>query len=297
MKRVFMLMLCLLLTTLLCGCKAPQEQEQVVDVPAQTPAAPEAPAETETPEAPPASENGLAKLEVGEIELDMDEDGAPELITVSTGEDGEVAVEFKKGELVQYDQYDWMYNLTCYAGDILEGDGSKEFLLIGDMGSDDYFTVLYRFTGEELEKDEIFGVVTGLTGDGQLDVDTVINVLGTYGASCTYQMAEDFLFEPDSAYTVDDTYEGFRESRKLTLQRDDLPVQLMEEDGSMPLVTLPRGTELLLKETDDISYAVFENLTDGGLVRVELTRDEDGGIWYIDGIAEDEWFEMLLYAG
>ncbi|MDO4573365.1 MAG: hypothetical protein Q4C13_08340, partial [Clostridia bacterium] len=127
-------------------------------------------------------------------------------------------------------------------------------------------------------------------GNGRLSVSTVINVLGTYSASCTYYLSSDFTFQRESLYSLARS-DGYP-VRSVTLKRDGLPATT----GDGQSVALSKGTELTLTATDEESFA---DVTDGAgnAYSIRISRTEDDWEWYIGGIAESEWFEELMYAG
>ena len=57
-----------------------------------------------------------------------------------------------------------------------------------------------------------------------------------------------------------------------------------------------KGEELMLAETDEMSYVILER-RDGAQLLVNVEKNEEEWGWLIGGISEEEWFEALMYAG
>ena len=72
----------------------------------------------------------------------------------------------------------------------------------------------------------------------------------------------------------------------------DLPVIL--DDGAFKM--LPPGTAILLTGTDGNVAGFSTNNGVTGTILLEYVLGDNGG-WYINGLSENEYFEMLPYAG
>ena len=60
--------------------------------------------------------------------------------------------------------------------------------------------------------------------------------------------------------------------------------------------SLPAGTQLYITATDDQSVAFFK--TDSGLTgSIAIEQAEDGYSWLISGVSENDYFDVLPYAG
>ena len=133
-------------------------------------------------------------------------------------------------------------------------------------------------------------------GNGFIEFNVVVDVLGTYAASCSYKMDENMQLTLATDYTVlpyDEAWNYYR----LTLKRDGLTM-LCTSAGEEELRTLNAGTSFLLTATDKKSYALLET-ENGDAYRAEIQEkpgpDEWG--WLVEGTPEEDWFEMLPYAG
>ncbi len=229
------------------------------------------------------------------IQLDVDSDGIPEQVTILVDEEAYVTDITFTSDTVQYTDHVEMALsfLSAYVGGAWQCDASQSLLLTGDEASDDYMTLVYRMQGGQMQQAEIYGRLLDADANGLLTIERAIDVFGTYGGVCEYQMQDDFSFTLASPFRVQ-AFDDNPDGRKLTVICDSLPVTIL--DGSNQKSTLPKGTELMLRETDQESYAVLENAS-GAKYRVAIERHDDDWQWYIDGMPEDQCFTPLMYAG
>jgi len=220
---------------------------------------------------------------------DFDGDGQEETVSFTRGDEDslKMAIEYK-GDAFEHD-FSYFYNPSCYLADTYTADGVLELYVMGDVASDDYVTYIYRFVNGSIEQTELYGSVTGVSGNCDIYLDVVVNVLGTYGASCVYHLGA-AGFELFSDYTVD-IYDNM-EYYTITTQKAGLPVTY--DDGTKG--TLQAGVKLWLVSTDAVSSARLMT-EDEKYVTIELTHDDSYWGWKIDGVTEEEWFGMLSYAG
>ncbi len=230
------------------------------------------------------------------IRLDLDGDGTDETLTVLVDDNAyTTTVTVLDDGAVLTDTLDnALYFATGHLADTLEDDGQLELYLSGDMASDDYVTCVYRLQNGRLERADFYGRAEAVNGRGLTAVEVVVDVFGTYGGTCFYRLEDRFAFSPASSSAIH-RYAGDWDERKLTLRRDGLPAEILV-DGRLAPTTLLAGTELMLIESDEASYAVLE-AADGTLYRVALGRPEGEWAWFIGGVSETEWFGELLYAG
>lgn len=228
-------------------------------------------------------------------DADLDGDGETETLTVQVDENAwTTTVTIVDGGKTYTDKLDEAFFYPeGHIGDASLDDGSVELYLSGDVGSDDYVTEVYRIKDGQLSRTEIPGTVLLAEGNGFVRVSTVVDVLGTYGATCDYRLdSAAFSYVRASDYSIT-RYDGFFDDRVLTLQKDGLPA---DDLANAAAVKLPAGTRLVLAETDEKSYALLET-QDGVQYRVQITQPENDWIWYIDGTPEQDWFGELMYAG
>ena len=118
-----------------------------------------------------------------------------------------------------------------------------------------------------------------------LRLQTRFEILGTRGAVASFKADETNgkLIMTDDAYTF--TY-GHDVKNKIPLEAELLP--------DMEKTEIPEGTMLSAYQTDGKTYVDLKT-ENGGIVRLNIDISD----WprTVNGIAEDECFENLLYAG
>lgn len=118
---------------------------------------------------------------------------------------------------------------------------------------------------------------------------TRLDVLGTYHGTKMYHVGEDGLpTSDDEAYVING-------SSMLTSTRD-LKVTILGENDSQTEATIPAGTGYTIFRTDGSTYA-DAHLNDGRDCRIQIKAGSRGWGWDIDGVSEEECFEMIPYAG
>ncbi len=230
------------------------------------------------------------------ITADLNGDGIEETIAVVVDEEQyTTTVTVTSGDTVLTDVSDSaLFGPICHIGDVTAGDGAKELYICGDIASDDYVTYIYRIQNGTLQRAEIFGTVMFADGGGTLPVITVVNVLGSYAGYCQYALGDDFTFTLSSPYAVL-RYIGDWEDRKLTVAKDGISAIPVASTTSAT-IPLSKGEELMLAETDEMNYVILER-RDGSQLLVNVEKNEEEWGWLINGIPEEEWFGMLMYAG
>ncbi|MEG1525708.1 MAG: hypothetical protein RR475_11935 [Clostridia bacterium] len=229
----------------------------------------------------------------GPISVDLNEDGKDEVISCMVDKEDLLTINIAQQDgRIYTDKQVYLSGVSVHIGDTQIGDGYRELYVCGDTGSDDYVTNIYRIEQGNLRKAELWGQVECVDGNGQLRISTVVNILGTYGAVCGYTMNKNYQFERTMDYAVFQ-HIGSWDDRGLTTKIDKLPVTFMD---TITPTTLPKGSRLLLLQTDQEHYAVLE-CPDGQTVRVELVKNTEMWSWSIDGTPEELWFGELFYAG
>lgn len=177
---------------------------------------------------------------------------------------------------------------------LLHNADGKTFLMYTiDWASDDYETYVYDLTGDNaIQTGNIWARINGKSlGANTLSLEFRLDVLGTYSADIEYELTEDGMLRPlEDIYYIESRYAW----TGLTTIRE-LPVIMNNE-----AITLPVGTRLYIVATDNDGTAWFETADDDGEIQsglIHYIRDAESYRIYIDGIAEDEYFEMLPYAG
>ena len=226
---------------------------------------------------------------------DLDGDGSYEMIYVDADEGvGTVSlrVEPEDGAAPAVQTVYWMNDLSRFVGVIDASLGTRQVFLVGDAGSGDYMTLVFRYENGALLCTEMAGIAKELYGDGRILMQVTLNLLGTYGADCIYARNDDDSFGPVSDYTVQ-THEGFDDARALTVKRAGLSAQ----DAAGKAVTLEPGATLVLRATNLIDTARCAT-GDGADVYLPIAlSDDEPPVWLIDGRPESDWFDNLQYAG
>ena len=180
----------------------------------------------------------------------------------------------------------------------LNGDGICEILFAADPGSDDYRTCGWH--GDTLEPiaftgDARYGAdPNGLTGslDGRVVFSGGIPVLEAwYYQLGTYRATIGMNGTSDGVVTLDPSFKwDYRGSYYYLTVAKILPVYL-DESG---VAVLTPGEKLILTGTD--GQNTFFRTEDGRTGSIQLEYNGEGG-WTINGESEENFFEMLPYAG
>ncbi len=317
MKKLAIMLLAAAMVISLFGCTQIMPPDQSAE---ETPAATDT--GTATPSDSPDETSGSAgipveaepytpvELEAAQLySCDLDGDGTSDTFMLSrTGTDEHapygVSVTFGGGQAdyametyITEDRVDmWLCDL--------DGDGLPEIYVTGDTGSDDYITYAWRyasgafgpveFTGE----DRTYGCADGSYLDGSigafdgdmLKIDSVIDMLGSYGGYRPYQYKEDGSMGP-----VVDTIWDLSANESVLTVASAIPVTFLDE-STETAGTLDAGATLTVTASDGCSRVWF---TDGGgnMGYIELTPNTDDWGYLINGIPEYDCFETLPYAG
>ncbi len=289
MKRVILLWTAVVLLTGLLACGAPAAPKKV-NVESPRPEATASQTDDGAPTAVPTSENGLLLLL--DCTADLDGDGQTERVYIES------------------DDYEWTY-ITVYAGDSVLSDklcyiyappvcaieaiwadaGTRQIVLSGDTGSDDFVTVIYAYENGTLRSLQLDGSPEGITGDGTMRIGGYIDLFGTYGATCSYTIHEDMTAELSSDYEVT-TYDGYEQERALTVQKDGLSAKTAAGE----IILLPVGTTLVLRSTN-LADTARCSASIGEDVYLSISKQADDWQWYVNGVPEGDWFGELMYAG
>ena len=242
------------------------------------------------------------------FEYDVDGDGETETVDlVNTGLNGGTHWLLSVDGQLAGDAFAMDAELmSLYLAD-LDADGVAEILFSGDMGSDDYITCAWRgdtlevipFTGEarrEQDPQERTNAADGrvVFSDLQLYLESWSYQLGTYAAVRAYTYEGGVIAPADNPWSDPSCWSYPRNRTWLTVTK---PVPAVWPDGGE--TPLEAGTEILLGGTD--GNTAFFTTRDGrtGAIRLEFRHDADGYFagWTIDGVPEDDCFQMLPYAG
>ena len=174
-----------------------------------------------------------------------------------------------------------------------DADGKTFLLYTVDWASEDYTTYVYDLTGENMIETGNIGarLNSRSMGDHILSLEFRLDVLGTYLADMEYTLTEDGMLKP-----MEDIYYFKSNDLRVGLTTvKDLPV-IIENEAAM----LPAGTRLYVISTDNDGIIWFETAGEAGAAKkgmIRYIRDAESYRIYIEGIVEDEYFEMLPYVG
>ena len=176
---------------------------------------------------------------------------------------------------------------------IVQKETGRTFLLFeGDMASDDFVTYMYEITDGQIQKiyesDGCAFICEGTVSTEGVQLGIRVDALGTYTAYGNYEITEDGLLEPVSEwYDIESSYEW----QGLTNIKD-LPVVA---DGQEKV--LPAGSQIRVISTNRNGILKYQDVNSAEEGEIHYTVGEEGWPVYIDGINENEYFEMLPYAG
>ena len=123
-----------------------------------------------------------------------------------------------------------------------------------------------------------------------------VDALGTYDAYRKFHVGESGMpVAEEDVYTKVNVCDSKEEEAALVSTRE-LPVTMIEADGSEKEEKLPAGTEYYVRATDLESFVDME-LSDGRRCRMAVKKSDKGWGFEIDGVDEEECFEFIPYAG
>jgi len=260
--------------------------------PVQTTPAVSTPAPTTA--APPLEPKAVKLALKAPQTVDADGDGQEDVLVLLEGHDEEtwqdtvlLDVDCGGGKRITEVVAGWFCSAYLYT------DATGAGVVVStDLASDDYVTAVYRLGAESLVKTcEIYGYAADMAGRA-VTVNGSVDVLGTWGTRCAFVLSEAFALEPsgDGLYHIVDS----GGDRTLEVSRE-LPVEMLQEDGTYTAATLAPGTEMRPVATDGESFVLF-TLADGSEGRLSFTMGEYETAM-IQGQEEAEWFRELMYAG
>lgn len=176
---------------------------------------------------------------------------------------------------------------------VRKDDGKMFMLTTCNLGSDDFRMSVYDITNGSAEK--IGESIDNIIVDGsclsknEITMAMSVDLFGTYTALADYVLNDDgSLTDTTNIYPIR-IYSNYQ---KLTVTKD-LPVILNGEE-----TTLSPGTVIRITGTDNTKTMYFSVLDTGENGEFTFTSDEENGwIKYVDGIRDEDYFEMLPFAG
>ena len=176
---------------------------------------------------------------------------------------------------------------------VRKDDGKMFMLTTCNLGSDDFRMSVYDITNGSAEK--IGESIDNIIVDGsclsknEITMAMSVDLFGTYTALADYVLNDDgSLTDTTNIYPIR-IYSNYQ---KLTVTKD-LPVILNGEE-----TTLSPGTVIRITGTDNTKTMYFSVLDTGENGEFTFTSDEENEwIKYVDGIRDEDYFEMLPFAG
>ena len=172
-------------------------------------------------------------------------------------------------------------------------DGKTFLLYTVDWASDDYETYVYDLTGNNMvQTANIWACLNSRSmGTNTLSLEFRLNVLGTYFADMEYNLTENGELEP-----LEEIYQIETSAARTGLTTiKELPVIIDNEKKMLPV-----GSRIYIVATDNEGTIWFETPADKGEFQsglIQYVRDAESYHIFIDGVVEDEYFDMLPYVG
>jgi hypothetical protein len=265
----------------------------------------------------PLSASCVSPEKDARVQIDLDGDGTTETVswTMAPGEYDiylSLTVEPASGAPTTY-RTDILAYSRVYIQD-LDSDGMSEILLTGDVMSDDYYTwclqyrngTLFEVLFPDASRGENYGgyfkagygLVTGITEYGIVDLTGSQDVLGTWMASRRvrldspgrFEFCDNYLWERPSETYTDEA--GLWEYAALTVKS---PVPYTGDHGCASGMLSP-GDQIMIYATDKDSEALFYTRDDiTGILSLSRNYEKGWG-WLVSGIPEEDCFEYLRYA-
>lgn len=181
--------------------------------------------------------------------------------------------------------------LTLGKSYLVRHNGEIYCMLEVDRASDDYETSIYRLTNGIIEKIDMItaSIDGGNINSHEVKMESWIYFLGTYGGVKTYS------FQDGEHFVTEDMEYLLERNQYVLTTKTDLPVQLEGEETES---VLPSGSNIILNATDGETYVKFTIQETGQTGTMMVQRDsKDRYLISINGINENDCFEMLPYAG
>lgn len=260
-----------------------------------------------------------ALAENTELSTDLNGDGIAETVywAMTCGLDGEgydrsllLYVKDRAGNDRTYPT-EIIYGESVYVLD-LDGDGTQEILLTGDVMSDDYVTYCLRYIDGQLYEllfpdngrgdynygyeNYGYGQLVSI-GDNVLALSGSQDMLGTWFATRMFRLTPALYFEYADNYLWERDLENWSDEDlwEYAALTTSIPLEYNGIHG-YPSGTLPAGTKLVVYATnkqDTVWFFTQDDIT--GTFSVSQDYDKGWG-WMVNGIAEEDCFEYVPYA-
>ena len=246
-------------------------------------------------------------------EADLDGDGENEFSVAIEQRPSGWNIAVRRGEKESSSAFGDEYGIVENAilADTDPSDGAVEIFASWTYETDDYTTYGWRFDGETLAAirnpdssenpdDRLYGFVKDVRADGTLIVEQWMDLLGTYAGTRECRITADAEYEESDLWRRVGSREDCGDNGGwgiLTVSRE-LPAK---DEAGQEMIIHP-GETLFLSEARTVEGGYEATLLreDGtkAILEVELRIGEYGFEGYsIAGLREEEFFELLPYAG
>ena len=187
-----------------------------------------------------------------------------------------------------------LYGQPQYGWIVMTDDGHP-YLYTEIQSENDWRTMeVFDLKGEEIRH-------VGTSNDSPHDPDGFyltrrVDALGTYDAYRKFHVGESGMpVAENDVYTKVNVCDS-KEDEAVLVSTRELPVTMMEADGSEKEEKLPVGTKYYVRATDLENFVDME-LSDGRRCRLAVKKSDKGWGFEIDGVYEEDCFEFIPYAG
>ncbi len=220
-------------------------------------------------------------------------DSQPHMLELGiVGEEGYGPIRLKLGDSsVETEPFERLGNafLVCRT------DGRSFLIFDADYASDDFVTFVYELTDgilKECDRQNGLSIQGGTINTEALRLQMHLDVLGTYSSFMDYTIDENGNLKASADwFEISGNSNAWQEL--LTVR--ELPVWMEGEETS-----LPAGSHICITATDNqgiVRFTVIDTEESGEIHFVRGDGAEDTWTIFIDGVPDQEYFEMLPYAG
>ena len=192
-----------------------------------------------------------------------------------------------------------LYGQPQYGWIVMTDDG-HQYLYTEIQSENDWRTMeVFDLKGEEIRhvgtsNDSPHGAL--LNDPDGFYLTRRVDALGTYDAYRKFHVGESGMpVAENDVYTKVNVCDSKEDEAALVSTRE-LPVTMMEADGSEKEEKLPVGTKYYVRATDLENFVDME-LSDGRRCRLAVKKSDKGWGFEIDGVYEEDCFEFIPYAG
>ncbi len=256
-----------------------------------------------------ATDYGMEFSSMEELDVDLDQDGQTDRLSVSTDydEDGDVIINYtvRVNDRV-LDTKDTQADVYYYSMDqqLLIGENGKVYLYINGLSDNDYSSIdIYDLSGGKpvyvasrnlskgsylVEEEDYSYCSAVLTDSSRMLLSARFDILSTYSGRKVFYLGKDGEPESSDPYYMIESQIQLKSKAEITADRVDEKGNVISKD-----VKIPAGSSFDLYRTDG-KKLVDAMLEDGSLVRLSVEGTFPAKI---DGTDAEDLFEELFYAG